>query len=363
MSANITFEQLRDTLERIESPLRGGERFTYWVLPRKLGIAKTADSAFEIFIVGPRLHPLTSTVRRHLEHARWEIAESGEQLDANRVVLPPGTHFASISALIAIELVRAGIDENRPLQQVMDDVEPIIELALRRRALSEEHVVGLVGELLCLETMLDAIVDRPELRMSVLDMWQGHRVGGRDFVIGDTAIEIKTTYQEHSSHMISGLHQVELWSASDEAVRQLFLLSVGLAENEHEGQTLPEIVGRVLERLGETPGSGCVLTPLQQRFVRDVASYGATDSSGYDHQSMAGWKVYAARFRSTFTPRLYDLLDEDVRILRRRDLTSTHVSSEDIQYRVNLPAAINGFNPAQSWRHVVVDVVKSALSI
>ncbi|NSX16070.1 PD-(D/E)XK motif protein [Cupriavidus taiwanensis] len=362
MSVHITFEALRDTLVQLDPPQLAGERSTYWVVPRKLGLAKTADAALEIFIVGPKLYPRTPTVSRHLEFARWEISESGEQLDANRVVLPSAPHFVAIAALIAVELDRAGIDDGRPIQEVLDDVEPIIELSLRRGALSEEHLIGLVGELLCLEAMLDAIADRPELRMSILDMWEGPQVGHRDFVIGISAIEVKTTRQESSSHKISGLHQVERAVSTHHSEENLFLLSIGLAASEHEGQTLPEIVQRVSDRLADSGAKeGTSLTPLQHRFLDDVARYGAGASRGYDHRTMSAWNIYGSKYRATFTPRLYDLLDEEVRIIRRLDLTGTHVSPDDIQYRLELPPLINGGNPASSWRHAVVGIVKEHL--
>lgn len=364
MSDNVSFEQLRAELERLVPPIAAGDRNIYWVSARNLGIAKTQSEALELFLAGPKLHPRTATVRRHLEHARWEIAGSGDQLDASRIVFPPAAHFLAIAALIAIELVRVGINDTRPLQDVFDEVEPIIELALRQGTLGEEHLVGLLGELICLEVMLDTVIARPELRMYVLDMWQGHRPGLRDFVIGSASIEVKTTQQDSSSHKVSGLHQVE--PVGTEVEKELFLLSVGLAESEHEGQALPEVVQRILDRLAgpNTSSTGNNnLTPLQQRFLDDVSHYGSTSSRGYDHRVMSAWKVFDARYRTTFTPRLYDLMDEDVRILRRRDLAGTHVSLEDIQYRIDLQPTINGLNPSPSWQHAVADLVREALSL
>lgn len=364
MSDSISFEQLRSELERLVPPVTAGDRNIYWVSARKLGIAKTNSEALELFLAGPKLHPRTATVRRHLEHARWEIAGCGEQLDASRIVFPPAAHFLAIAALIAVELLRAGVNDSRPLQDVFDEVEPIIELALRQGTLGEEHLVGLMGELICLEVMLDAVIARPELRLSVLDMWQGHRPGLRDFLIGTAAIEVKTTQQDSSSHKVSGLHQVE--PVSTEVEKELFLLSVGLAESEYEGQTLPEVVQRILDRLAgpSSPSSGNkILTPLQQRFLDDVARYGSTGARGYDHRTMSAWKVFDARYRTTFTPRLFDLMDEDIRILRRRDLAGMHVSPDDIQYRVDLPPTINGLNPSPSWQHAVSNLVQGALGL
>jgi len=77
---------------------------------------------------------------------------------------------------------------------------------------------------------------------------------------------------------------------------------------------------------------------------------------------MASWNLYQTRFRITFTPRLYDLLDEEIRILHRADLVGTHVSSNDIQFQIELPPIINGVNPVANWRHGIVDLVRNSLT-
>ncbi len=363
MRPEVTYEGLREQLLDLTQPSTAGERANLWVLPRMLGIARTYDSSVELFVVGERVHPRTAIVRRHLEYGRWEVAGTGEQFEASRLVLPPAPHFLAVATLIAVELHRAGLGTERRLQDVMDDVEPIIEMALRRGALGESHQVGLVGELLCLEVMLDAVLRHPELRMSVLDMWQGHRHGLRDFRIGEAAIEVKTTQHEASSHKISGLHQVEPIEVDGQVEETLFMLSVGLTTSEHEGQTLPEVVQRIVDRLADPTTHPLGMSPLQRRFLDDVARYGSGSSRGYDHRTMAQWQVYCARLRATFTPRLYDMGDPDVRIVRRRDLAGTYVSPDDIQYKLDLEPNINGLNPVASWQHTVVGLVRAAVGI
>lgn len=358
MMSAIKFETLRDLLEQLDPPVVSGDRATLWVSSRKLGIAKTSDASLEIFLVGEELRPRSALVSRHLEHARWQIEGSNDLLDASRIVLPSAPHFLAIAALIAVELLRAGMDTDRPLPEVFDDVEPLIELSLKRSVLGEEHLVGLVGELLCLEALLDAVALHPELRLTILDMWQGHQAGRQDFSVGKDTVEIKTTQHESSSHTFTGFQQIEPDHDGIHTGSQAYLLSIGLAPSEQDGQTLPEIVERILIRLSspEALVNGC--STLQKRFLDDVARYGAAGSNGYDHRTMSQWKFFGTRFRVTFTPRLYDLLDQDVKILRRADLTGTFNNSDDIQFRIDFPSKINGWNPRPSWRHALVDLVQ-----
>jgi hypothetical protein len=94
--------------------------------------------------------------------------------------------------------------------------------------------------------MLDSVQEKPEMRGAVLDMWRGHSHGLRDFVIGDVAIEVKTTHSQTSSHKFSGLHQVEPDSKYGSQESGLLLLSIGLAVSESDGQSLAALVQRIL---------------------------------------------------------------------------------------------------------------------
>lgn len=358
--AAAAYEKLRDQLEAVSLPQRTDDRRTLWVVDRLIGIAVTAAGSVELLLVGDRLQPASWVVRRHLQHFRWSIEGVNIQIDANRIALPAQPHFISLAALIAVELHRCGFADAQSLPDAFSQVEPLIELALRRTALTEEHVVGLMGELICLEAMLDA-TPALDFRSSVLDMWRGHS-GGRDFVIGDVGIEVKTTELLVSSHKFSGLHQVEAGVVGNTQERSIYLLSVGLCSGGEEGQSLPELVERILKRLGQGSAPGAEgRTPLQRRFLANVASYGQTNSLGYNHDTMAQDAIYGARLKPVFTPRLYDLSDQSIRLLTREHLQRSHVSADDIQFRLELEESITPSNPAANWAKSIADFVREAL--
>lgn len=354
------YEQLRTELEVLSHPANSDDRKTLWVVDRVFGIAKTIHGAIELFLVGESVKPTTNLVRRHLEYGEWHIAEEHMLISANRIVLPAEPHFLPLAAMIGVELVRFGLTSSANLPEAFRKVEPLIELALRQSALAEEHILGLVGELLCLEVMIDAVVGKPTLHGSVLDMWRGHTNGLRDFVIGDVAIEVKTTQFQTSSHKFSGLHQVEPSAKNGVQECGLFLLSVGLAGSESEGQTLSEIVQRIVNKIASpSKDKENLLSPLQKRFLANVAAYGAESSIGYDHRTMSGEKMYSSKLRTTFSPRLYDLMDSEVRFIRKRDLEGTCVSPVDLQFRLDLEPIITPMNPVSNWTHTITEFVRA----
>lgn len=360
IDATAAYEKLRDQLAALSLPQRPEDRRTLWVVDRLIGIAVTAVGTIELLLVGDRLLPAMKVVQRHLEYGRWTIEETGLQIEANKIALPALPHFFSLAALIAVELHRCGFADRQSLPDAFGQVEPLIEVALRRTALTEEHVIGLMGELICLEAMLDAI-PALEFRGTVLDMWRGHS-GGRDFVIGNVGIEVKTTERLVSSHKFSGLHQVEAGAVGDANEQSVYLLSVGLCSSVDEGQSLSELVERLLRRLGQGDLPGFEgRTPLQRRFLAEVASYGQANSIGYNHDTMAQEAIYGARLKPVFTPRLYDLSDPSIRLLTREHLLRSHVSADDIQFRLELGESITPSNPAANWAKSIADLVREAL--
>jgi hypothetical protein len=284
-------------------------------------------------------------VRRHLKHDRWK-GRDGEFV-ASRLVLPAEDHFHPVAAFIAEELIRNGLRES--LQRAFTISEPIIEMALRRAALSEEMVVGLIGELRFLNTLLGQ-AGSPAARGLVLETWGGYRRDARDFAAGDLAVEVKTTRGSRSDHRVSGVRQVDpLRNATDDPVEQLYLLSIGLtpaSQDEDPSATvsLPASVDDALRFLGPSSNPDR-RTEAQQMLLSRIAEYG-NGPLGYDHDVMRSWPAYSITFRQGFI-RVYDMNDEGVHVLRMRQLDSCDaVPSASVSFDISLPERIRGdINP------------------
>lgn len=101
--------------------------------------------------------------------------------------------------------------------------------------LSDEHEIGLFGELLLLRHLLTRIA--PD---DALAAWRGPTREEHDFVLGDIDVEVKSTLAERRTHWIGDLRQLE-----PKLNRRLLLLSVQLTAAGAGGLTLPQLVDEV----------------------------------------------------------------------------------------------------------------------
>jgi hypothetical protein len=340
---DLHFEALRAELEALSVP-SGEVRHLLWVAP-PLAVGRNTSGDFEIFIRGPELRAVSSLVRRHLQHGAWRPEGGGEPFSASRVILPSAPHFAAVAALIAFELIRAGIAGSRGPQDAFTDVEPIVEMAVRRGALPDNVILGLIGELTVLRQIVLARSARPTSMMRCLDTWQGWQDGGRDFRLGDHAIEVKTTQAASSIHEFSGLHQLEAKVLPSGRLEQLHLMSIGLSASTTTGESLPAVVASIVALLTSSTGAG----EVADEFMRRVELYGSQSGVGYTHASMADWSVYGTRYVHSFLPRLYRLKDQAMLLLTRDVLATTFVEADSLSFTMHVPDQVSAFNPAPSW--------------
>jgi hypothetical protein len=341
--SDLPFEALRADLESLEVPEAQARRMRWLATP--LAVGRTASGDYEVFILGPELRAASSLVRRHVQHSEWRPEEGGEPFPASRIVLPAAPHFASIAALIAIELLRADVAGSRGPQPAFTEVEPIIEMAIRRSALSENVIVGLLGELTVLRTLILTRGNQPALLMRVLDFWQGWQEGGRDFRIGEYVIEVKTTQASASIHEFSGIHQLESKLLPTGNPEQLHLMSIGLAASTMMGESLSSMVSSIVTLLTNVAAG----EEVADEFLRRISLYGSQSGGGYSHAAMHDWSAYGTRYAHTFPPRLYRVDDPAMRLLSRDILAETFVQAEGLTFTMHIPEQLSAFNPAPNW--------------
>ena len=303
-------------------------------------MARTRTGRIELFLAGHELHPGYPRVRKALEYQAW-YRNGSELLEANRLLLPAAGHFNPVAAFLCTELLRCGADED--LAAAFAKVEPLIEMAIEGLLLADEAITGLCGELLVLEAMLAAVP--LEQKLDTLGSWVGYGETPRDFQLPWAGIEVKTTTSLASSHLFSGIHQLEPGhGVGGVQETQFHIASIGIewADEPDEGtSTLSALVDRLLAAIRPFGGESAV-----QAFLGHVAAYGGSNGAGYDHLAMAGLPQFNRPFRVTFA-RSYDMSDPVIHLLTTDDLRARpFIDGDSVRLRVSFPNKVTGdLNP------------------
>lgn len=343
----ITFEALLALVEKLPQPLCEEERQVQWVEAHQLlGMSRQPGGGIEIFLCGDELRTTSPLIKRHLKYDCW-TRSGGDEFRANRLVLPSQEYYVPTAAFISEELLRCDIV--RSITAAFAQTEPLIEMVLRRTALSEDEILGLLGELRFLEALLAVAPDR-RARARAVDSWRGHERGTRDFIVGSCGVEVKSTRGERSRHRISNVMQVDpRGSSNGEAQEELYLLSMGFKAGENflegAGFSLPGTVDSILSKLANSQSSD-ELGELQTLFLEKVSRYGGGVGRGYEHQEMKNWSAYQGRWQHSFT-RIYDMTDTSIKVLRRADIQHCyHVVLDSLGFDIDLPDVVSGeLNP------------------
>ncbi len=332
-------------LQAINLPLSGSdaERKIQWCGPgHSLGMAKQSSGAIELFLRGSELIPRSSLVKRHLRYDKWS-RETGTELTANRLVFPRDEYFVAATAFLVEELLRHGAAVN--LAEGFAKSEPLIERFLKKVSLSEEEILGLLGELRLLEVCLLQASSEADKARSV-GAWVGAERSARDFEFRGCSVEVKATRRDTSTHHINSLWQVNpKTDQSGKPIEQLYLLSIGLVPGtDGVGLTVSSQVDKILEHLG--PHDPQPRTTLQELFLEKLKAYGGSPESGYDHLEMKSWAPYNSPWVTRFS-RVYDLCDPTIQILRPSDVRGRgHVPAESVSFSICLPDQMpGGTNP------------------
>jgi hypothetical protein len=338
-----SYEEVLEQINAVPSGRTGNDRTINWLTEAQVvGVTRNSRGHLELFLAGKQLKARTSTVKSAIHYHSWH-RDAQPPLSANRILLPALGHFDQVGAFIAAELLREKADAN--LERAFAVTEPLIELAIKRLEISENAILGLVGELI----LLDALCRRADDMYvgPVVQAWDGWRRSARDLSWEGIGVEIKTTTRATSSHSVHGVHQVEPAAATDDnpGESRLLLVSIGLreADSNEPSLSIPFLVKSIVERLTVSGAGGSV-----EDFLKRLAMYGSESGIGYEHATMANEAPFTTPFSVTFV-RGYDMADPAVEVLRRDDVVAhQHVDAQSLTFRVELPATISVENPISS---------------
>lgn len=345
-----SFEWLRRKVEHHPYATNPELRDLIWADPNhSVAVARDENGSIEIFVAGREIKAATAIMQDVLQHQSWANS-AGDPLQATRMVLPEESNLPGVAAFICAELLANNLQSDT--QAAFTRTEPVIAALLHRQMLGNEVLTGLAGELVLLAALTGQSTDPDD----IVGNWYGSVPSSRDVQLGLVGIEVKATSGPTSTHTVQGFHQVELGhGVKDEPETALYLLSVGVRWLHSEavgGTSIPDLVEEILDRL---------TSEARGQFLARVRQYGGDAGVGYDHLSGPEEPRYARRLMSTFE-RLYDMLDERVRVLRASDVDDiTHVLSDSISFRVALPRQVDGeINPVTDMEQIAGKLLDEA---
>lgn len=349
---NTRYESILQVIESVPSADSADARDVSWITEAHVvGVARDHEGRVEVFLAGAQLDTVSGAVSDAIEFHTWH-RNGASPFDANRLVFPAVGHFDQIAAFVCTELLRAGADD--ALAHAFARTEPIIALAIERLRLSIQATLGLAGELLLLDALCRRAHD--EQLALIIASWDGWKSSSRDFSLGSSGVEVKTTTRSTSSHLVEGTHQVERsdGSCGGREEERLLLVSIGLQSAGSEGNTftIPQLVDRIIARIEEAELGGSVV----EKFVSHVAEYGASSGGGYEHNASTPDPSYSSPYLTSFF-RAYDMSDSAVEVLRRDDVSvHHHVAVDSVRFRVDLPSLVTPGNPVVGANQVA-DVI------
>lgn len=151
-----------------------------------------------------------------------------------------GNRYEAYHVLAGIvDLMAGGVGFRQAVTEALDSFKEILS---RRRRLTEEQQIGLLGELLLVEHCIETIGVA-----ETFEAWLGADREEHDFVFRAFDAEVKSTRGEARVHMINSVSQLE-----PSPQRPLFLVSIQLtsAGAARGGSTLLDVITRLRARLG-----------------------------------------------------------------------------------------------------------------
>ena len=244
--APSNFEDLRAAWRALAGAAQGEGWQTIPVTvsaPCSLFAARRLPGGEEAMLVGFREAPSLPDAKLPQGHGFEVLRLQTDPAGGNDLVValarrPSGS--TDLFAMMAEDLVRlldqwAAAQEETVLRRFLARIRAWQDFMNRHResVLSEEQELGLFGELVVLEQLVEVGLPPCDL----LEAWQGPADGLQDFIFGNGGIEVKTTLSVGAfPAVVSSLEQL------DDSLRQpLFVAATRLAIHS-AGMTLPEMV-------------------------------------------------------------------------------------------------------------------------
>ena len=215
------------------------------LVPGRLHVARAPGGVVELFIEGDRESFGGATRGHGLECGEYQELRDSRKFSAllvrsTKLDVRPMAHVA-YEAVRVLESVPRISNE-----RLMEYIAPYLELVLERQLLSLEQQLGLLGELLFLNELMNRAVQTGENPAVAVRCWTGWDSASRDFAGANVAVEAKVTQRVGRHHWVHPIYQ--LLPAAEDGER-IFVFSVGVSVDRSREYKLITAIDRVLDRL------------------------------------------------------------------------------------------------------------------
>jgi hypothetical protein len=308
------------------------------LVPGRLHLARAPGGAVELFIEGNRESFPGSMRGRGLECGDYQELRDLRKFSAllvrsTKIDVRPMAH-------VAYEAVRVLESEpNISNERLMEYIAPYLELVLERELLSLEQQLGLLGELLFMNELMNRAVEIGENPVVAVRCWTGWDSASRDFVGANVAVEAKVTQRVGRHHWVHPIYQL---LPAGEGAEPVYVFSVGVRVDRSREYKLITAIDRVLDRLS---------SEHRDLFLDRLRQYGGFGFDGSDR----GQYELEPGFLVTQPPLLIRV-DHLRDILRPASFADGGIPARvsDIQYVVDLDG-LPGASPSE--RAQVIDAL------
>jgi len=333
-------ESLVSILENLDSAI-GGDRRAHTLVQNRLHLTRGSNSEFELFIEGESDSFGEQMIGNMFSWGNYHDLNTNRAISALVISADNRSGHSRLLAHVAYESERI-LTENPTIdnESLLFEITPFLSLIVQSQVLSVAKQMGLTGELILMEQLLNFANQRGIHHSRVMNAWKGYDNSDRDYYSNGIAIEVKASGSRTRVHMISSIEQLLLSEEPKE--EKLFVYSIGLSPDTSRTYKLVTQIDNV-ER---------VLDPiLQDDFYDYLARY---CGEGY-HRNLRDRYNLETGFSISPSPGLIKI-DEDVEILRYSSFITGRLPNdvESVTYKAR-------FNDPDISRNEIEEVYSNLL--
>ena len=300
-----SLEELVSILETLPDAL-GGERKAHTLVTERLHLCRGNSSEFELFIEGEEGSFGNGISGRLFSWDQYHDTNNNREISALVIKAENKSGHSRLLAHVAYESERLLRDDpSIDNEALLLGIEPFLSLIVQSHVMPITKQMGLTGELILMERMLNFANDRGINHSRVLGCWKGHESADRDYYSNGLAIEVKASGSRNRDHSISSIDQLLLSEEPPE--ERLFVFSLGLSPDASRDYKLITQIDNVTAVLDQS---------LHDSFFELLEDY---CGEGY-HRSLRERYSLESGFTASPSPALIEI-DDSIEILRYSSFT------------------------------------------